>query len=176
MQTDTLIIGSGIAGATAALKLAIDRQRQITLLTRSDTPLESNTFYAQGGIVGRGPNDSAEILVEDVLRAGAGISYPRSVQLLADEGPKLINEILIESSGIKFDKDPSGNLIFGLEGAHSRPRILHIGDATGRAIMTSLMNKVQEQANITILTSHTVVDLITFPHHARDPLAVYGLG
>jgi len=173
MQTDTLIIGSGIAGATAALKLAIDRQRQITLLTRSDTPLESNTFYAQGGIVGRGPNDSAEILVEDVLRAGAGISYPRSVQLLADEGPKLINEILIESSGIKFDKDPSGNLIFGLEGAHSRPRILHIGDATGRAIMTSLMNKVQEQANITILTSHTVVDLITFPHHARDPLAVY---
>jgi L-aspartate oxidase len=173
MQTDTLIIGAGIAGATAALKLSEDRQRQITLLTRADASTESNTFYAQGGIVGRGPDDTVEILVDDVLKAGVGLSNPQAVQVLAEEGPKLIDEILIGVTHLEFDCDANGNLVYGLEGAHSRPRVLHVGDATGRAIMQALMVAVQAQPNIRVITRQTVVDLITFPHHARDPLAVY---
>ena len=76
IKTDVLIIGSGIAGAAAALRLAKDRQRQITVMTRARTPEEANTRYAQGGIVARGTEDSAAQLLEDVLRADVGLSLP----------------------------------------------------------------------------------------------------
>jgi L-aspartate oxidase len=173
MQTDILIIGCGIAGATAALRLSADRQRQITILTRTADPAEGNSNYAQGGIVGRGDDDDENLLVEDILQAGAGLSWPPAVELIAQEGPRLLNEILIGQSGLEFDHDAQGGTVFGLEAAHSRRRILHVGDATGYAIMAALLGKIAEQPNITLLTGHTVVELITFPHHACDPLAVY---
>jgi L-aspartate oxidase len=173
MQTDVLIIGCGIGGATAALRLARDSQRQITLITRAEEASDSNSNYAQGGIVGRGVDDSAELLEEDILAAGAGLSYPPAVKLIAENGPKLLNEILIEQSELEFDHDTQGQLMMGLEAAHSRRRILHVGDGTGAAIMRALLRKVSEKPNINLLDKHTVVDLITFPHHATDPLAVY---
>jgi L-aspartate oxidase len=173
MQTDVLIIGCGIGGATAALRLARDSQRQITLITRAEEASDSNSNYAQGGIVGRGVDDSAELLEEDILAAGAGLSYPPAVKLIAESGPKLLNEILIEQSELEFDHDTQGQLMMGLEAAHSRRRILHVGDGTGAAIMRALLRKVSEKPNINLLDKHTVVDLITFPHHATDPLAVY---
>ncbi len=74
MQTDVLIIGSGIAGASAALRLSADSQRQITLITSAERPIETNSQYAQGGIVGRGEKDSPDMLREDILYAGDGIS------------------------------------------------------------------------------------------------------
>lgn len=173
MQTDTLIIGCGIAGATAALRLAQDRTRQITLLTRADVPLESSSRYAQGGIVGQGEDDGPDILVEDVLAAGAGLCHRPAVELLAEAGPRLLREVVIEQAGLAFDHDADGRLLYGLEGAHSRKRILHVGDATGEAIMRALLRRVAEQPNIQLLTRRTAVDLITFPHHALDPLTVY---
>ncbi len=173
MQTDVLIIGSGLAGATAALRLAEDRQRQITVITRAEEPIESNSRYAQGGIVGRGHNDAAEILIEDVLNAGDGISYPPAVHVLAEEGPQLIDQVLIEHAGVTFDRDAHGNVIYGLEAAHSKRRVLHVGDLTGKAIMRGLLKKLSEQPNISLLPRHTAVDLLTFPHHALDPMAVY---
>lgn len=173
MQTDTLIIGSGIAGATAALRLAADQQRQIILLTRADDPMDSNSEYAQGGIVGRGVDDSAELLEKDILNAGAGLSYPPAVRLLADEGPRLLKEILIDQCKMEFDRDKDGNLTYGLEAAHSTRRILHFGDATGRAIMEALLREISQHPNINLLTGHTVVDLITFPHNAKDPQYIY---
>ena len=173
MQTDTLIIGCGIAGATAALRLSKDRQRQILVLTRTEDPIEANSRYAQGGIVGHGNEDAPELLVNDILQAGAGLSYPPAVTLISEEGPRLLQEVLIEDANLEFDTDDHGNIVFGLEAAHSRRRILHVGDKTGLAIMTSLIEKIREQPNIQLLTQHTVVDLITFPHHALDPLSVY---
>ncbi len=173
MQTDVLIIGCGIAGATAALKLARDSQRHITLITRAEEASDSNSNYAQGGIVGRGPDDSVELLEEDILVAGAGLSYPPAVRLLAERGPELLNEILIGQTGLEFDQDEEGHLKMGLEAAHSRRRILHVGDGTGAAIMQALLRKLGDFPNISLLNQHTVVDLITFPHHATDPLAVY---
>ena len=173
MQTDVLIIGSGIAGAAAALRLAQDSQRQITLLTRTENPIESNSCYAQGGIVGRGTDDSHDLLVEDVLAAGAGLSYPPAVEQLATQGPRLLQEILIDACGVQFDRDDTGRIAYGLEAAHNRRRILHIGDATGRAIMQAMLARIASQPNIRLVTGKTVVDLITFPHHASDPLAAY---
>jgi L-aspartate oxidase len=173
MQTDVLIIGCGIAGATAALQLAQDRTRQIVMLTRAPQSTDSNSSLAQGGIVTRGVDDTAALLVSDVLNAGDGLSYPLAVELLADDGPRYVRDILIDKCQMRFDQTAAGELVYGLEAAHSRRRILHVGDATGWAIMQALLRQVLEQPNIKILSGHTAVDLITFPHHATDPLAVY---
>jgi L-aspartate oxidase len=173
MDTDVLIVGCGIAGATAALRLSEDRERHIVILTRADDAGESNSSYAQGGIVARGGEDTTDLLVDDVVRAGAGLSYPPAAQLLAEQGPGLLREILIDKAGVRFDGDESGSLTFGLEGGHSCRRILHVGDISGQAIMQGLLTALAERSNVTLLTGHTAVDLLTFPHHARDPLAVY---
>jgi L-aspartate oxidase len=172
--TDVLIIGSGIAGATAALQLAQNPQRRVILITRESDPLESNTRYAQGGIISRGQDDSADLLVEDILAAGAGASLPEAARILAREGPGLLEEVLVRMAGIRFDQGPHGELEYGQEAAHSRRRILHVGDGTGKAIIEGLMDAVRRMPNVELLTGATAVDLITYPHHSRDPLAAYG--
>jgi L-aspartate oxidase len=173
LQTDVLIIGSGIAGATAALRLASNPQRQIIVITRAPDPRESNSRYAQGGIIGRSQNDNADLLVKDILAAGAGASSPEAARILAEEGPKLLQEILVKTAGIHFDRQPDGEPEYGKEAAHSRRRILHVGDGTGQAIMDGLVSAMQAFPNIKILINTTAVDLITFPHHSLDPLATY---
>jgi L-aspartate oxidase len=172
--TDILILGSGIAGAAAALKLAQNPGRRIILISREADPHESNTRYAQGGIIGRGLDDTADLLVEDILEAGAGASLPGAARILAEEGPELLKEVLVGLAGIHFDHESDGDPEYGQEGAHSRRRILHVGDGTGRAIIEGLLRVVKQMPNIELLTDATAVDLITYPHHARNPLAAYG--
>ena len=171
--TDVLIIGSGIAGASAALKLAQNPQRRILLLTRDPDPHESNSRYAQGGIIGRGVDDSANLLVEDILAAGAGASLPLAARILAEEGPRLLEQVLVKTAGINFDHEKNGDPDWGQEGAHSRRRILHVGDGTGRAIMEGLVAALKRMPNVELETNYTGVDLITYPHNSRDPLAAY---
>jgi L-aspartate oxidase len=172
-KTEVLIIGCGIAGVTAALRLARNPNRQITVVTRAPDPQESNTRYAQGGIIGSGPDDDPESLLKDIVAAGAGASSPRAARLLAEEGPALLHEILEETAGVVFDRDASGQPVWGKEAAHSRRRILHVGDSTGQAIMTGLIGALQRCSNIELESDATAVDLITFPHHSRDPLDRY---
>lgn len=171
--TEVLVLGSGIAGATAALKLAQNPQRSVILVTREPEPTESNTRYAQGGIIGRGPGDSASLLVEDILEAGAGASLPSAARILAEEGPALLQEILVKTAKVCFDVQTNGEPAWGQEGAHSRRRILHVGDGTGRVIIEGLMNILRRMPNVELLSNATAVDLITYPHHSRDPLAAY---
>lgn len=173
VQTDVLIIGCGIAGATAALRLARDPRRHIAVITRDPDPHESNTRYAQGGIVGRGIDDEAKILTADILAAGDEASWPYAAHLLAEEGPLRLQEVLVEIAGVRFDQDEGGQLMWGHEAAHSRRRILHVGDGTGEAIIQGLIAALRRCPNVSLLTNATAVDLITFPHHARDPLAAY---
>jgi L-aspartate oxidase len=173
IETDVLVIGCGISGAAAALRLAEDRQRQVLVLTRTDTPEESNTRYAQGGIVGRGHDDSVDLLARDVANAGAGLCLPEAVRILAQEGPELVQQILVDRAGVKFDRDGNGEALYTLEGGHSVPRVLHVGDATGAAIQQALISQLEALPNVKLMRNATAVDLITSPHHTRDLLAVY---
>lgn len=173
IRTNILIIGCGIAGAAAALRLSDDPNQHITIITRAPNSADSNTGWSQGGIVTRGLDDSAALLVEDILHAGAGLSSPGAARILAEEGPRLVNEILIERCGVRFDRGEDQELVYGLEAAHSARRIVHVGDKTGQAIINQLLATLVTRPNVTLLTSHTAVDLITFPHHSLDPLDVY---
>ena len=172
-KTDVLILGCGIAGATAALRLAENPTRKITILTREFDSLESNTRYAQGGIIGRGPDDSAAILAGDILAAGAGAASPDAANILAEEGPGILEDYLVRKAGIHFDSREDGGPEYGIEAAHSCRRILHVGDGTGQAIIEGLLKAIRQKQNITLLTGVTTVDLITFPHHSRDPIKTY---
>lgn len=171
--TDILVIGCGIAGSVAALTAAEDRSLKITVVTGAAEPWESNTFYAQGGIIGRGPNDSPELLKEDLLRAGDYVNRPEAVDILAREGPDLVERLLVQRLGVQFASSPRDTLEYIREAAHSTDRILHVADATGRAIEERLIAALKEQPNVQILTRHTAVDLLTPAHHSRNPLAVY---
>ena len=167
MKTDVLIIGCGIAGGTAALKLA-DAGKQVILITRAEHSYESNTHYAQGGIIYTGNDDTPEFLTKDILLAGDGYNNIEHLKILAEEGPRLVKEILIDYLGVPFDKEATGNLSVIKEGAHSRKRILHSADTTGRVIEKSLIQKIKSHKNIKLLTEHTAVDLITPSHHSID--------
>ncbi|MBC8098274.1 MAG: FAD-dependent oxidoreductase, partial [Armatimonadetes bacterium] len=170
IQTDTLIIGCGIAGAAAALRLSDDPNHHITLITRNADVASSNSAWAQGGIVTRGLEDSPELLVEDILNAGAGLSTVRAAQLLAEEGPRLVESVLVDRCGVRFDRNEDDEFIYGLEAAHSTRRIIHVGDKTGEAIVRGMLATLATRPNVTLLANHTAVDLITFPHHSLEPL------
>lgn len=172
-ETEVLIIGCGIAGATAALRLARNTNRKITVITRASDSHESNTRYAQGGIIGRGVDDTAELLYQDIIAAGAGVTSPKAARILADEGPPLLTEILERTAGVVFDHNAAGEPTWGQEAAHSRRRILHVGDITGKAIIEGLIATLGRYENIRVETDVTAVDLITFPHHSRNPLDNY---
>src|SRR5712692_3557293 len=142
IQTEVLVIGSGIAGGVLALQLA-EAGVPVMLVTRARELSDSNTYYAQGGIIYRGENDSAALLAEDIHRAGAGHCNPSAVAILSEEGPPLVEKILMEKIGVPFDHEPDGRLSLGLEGGHSLPRILHAADTTGRAIELALIDALR---------------------------------
>ncbi len=172
LEAEVLILGSGIAGATAALKLA-DQGKQVIMATRATDPHESNTVYAQGGIVYRGVGDTPAALAEDIIRAGGDHCNPIAVDILAQEGPVRVDEILRARAPVDFDRTESGELSLAREGGHSMPRILHVADCTGKSIEVALMKAVSGHPNIILLTGHTAVDLLTPAHHALDRHVVY---
>jgi L-aspartate oxidase len=172
-ETEVLVLGCGIAGATAAY-LAAKAGFQVTVATRTKDPKESNTHYAQGGIVALGENDSPELLAQDILAAGDGLSNPEAANILAQEGPKLVQEFLIKEIGIEFSRTEGGELDITREAAHSRRRILHSADATGKAIEEKLIAALAQHPRIKLLPATTAVDLITRPHHSKNLLAIYG--
>ncbi len=172
LQSEVLVIGCGIAGSTAALQLA-DAGIPVTVVTRATKPQESNTYYAQGGIIYRGVDDSPDLLAEDLFRAGAGHCNPQAVNLLTHQGPDLVKEILLDKLQVPFDQTLDNKLGLIREGSHSIQRIIHATDATGRAIEIALTNALEQHPNVTLLTGHTAIDLLTPDHHSRNRLDVY---
>jgi L-aspartate oxidase len=172
IETDVLIIGCGVAGGTVALRLA-DAGMPVTLVTRAADPNDTNTHWAQGGIIYRGQDDAPERLVADILRAGAGLSSHRAASMLAEEGPRLVESVLLDRLDVQFDRLPGGELALALEGGHSVPRIIHAADATGKAIGEALVRALQRHPNVTLLAGHTAIDLLTPAHHSLNRLDIY---
>ncbi len=164
MQTDFLVIGSGIAGLTYALKVAKQfPDKKVLVLTKANSE-ETNTKYAQGGIAGVWDtvNDSFEKHIEDTLIAGDGLCNEKVVEIVVREGVDRIREII--EWGANFDKDAGGNYTLGKEGGHSEFRILHYKDVTGMEMERALLEAVKHQPNIEINTHCFVLDIIT-QHH-----------
>lgn len=172
IDAEVLVLGSGIAGGTAALRLA-DAGVPVVLATRAHDPAETNTLWAQGGIIFTGPGDSPERLAEDVLRAGAGHSEPSAVAVLAREGPARVREVLLDRLAVPFDRDPRGDLALAREGGHSLSRIAHAADFTGKAIEECLLRALREHPRVRILPGHAAIDLLTPSHHSANRRAVY---
>jgi L-aspartate oxidase len=164
MQTDFLVIGSGIAGLTYAVKVAeAFPDKEVLVLTKTVSD-ETNTKYAQGGIAGvwDDENDSFEKHIEDTLIAGDGLCKPDIVEIVVKEGPDRIREII--AWGAQFDKAADGDYSLGKEGGHSENRILHHKDVTGNEMERALLNKVASLVNIKIMNHCFVLDIIT-QHH-----------
>src|SRR5881397_4185633 len=168
---DFLVLGSGIAGLSFALKVAA--RGRVAILTKKDRA-ESNTNYAQGGIAAvTSKEDSFEMHVRDTLAAGAGLCREKVVRTIVEEGPARIAELI--ELGMKFsEREPapgSGGheLDLGKEGGHSKRRILHAQDVTGREIERALLAAVARQPNIEIFENHFAIDLITAQKLAGSP-------
>jgi L-aspartate oxidase len=156
INTDVLIIGSGIAGLFAALK--ISEFADVVLVTKKDKN-ESNTNYAQGGIASViSKDDSFDKHIQDTLVAGAGLCNEKMVRIMVQEGPDRIKDLM--DIGTNFSKK-EGSLDLALEGGHSKPRIVHAKDLTGKEIESALVMKVNSLNNIKVIENTIVVDLIT---------------
>jgi L-aspartate oxidase len=155
-RVDFLIIGGGAAGLRAAIELA--PHGSVLVLTK-DVATESATGYAQGGIaVALSDEDRVGIHYEDTLRAGDGLCNEDAVKILVEEGPERIKELI--SWGAEFDREGT-KLAFGLEAAHTKKRVLHAhGDATGRELVRTLLNKVRSHPSVRRLPFTTVTELI----------------
>lgn len=169
---DVLVIGAGIAGGTAALRAA-DLGLSVLAVVKSADPRTSATGWAQGGIVAEGESDPPELLVEDILEAGDHIGWRPAAEQLAEEGPGLVMNLLVDRLQVPFDREPDGGIAHTVEAAHSRSRIMHVGDATGWAIQEKLTQALLAHEDITVATGHMAVDLITRSHHDPDPGHAY---
>jgi L-aspartate oxidase len=175
---DFLVVGSGIAGLSFALKAA--KHGKVLIVTKANED-ESNTKYAQGGVavVVDKKEDSFEKHINDTLIAGDGLCDKEVVEAVVKEGPERINEII--DYGTNFDRTNEGNYDLAKEGGHSEFRVLHYKDITGFEIERSLLEEIHREPNIEILTHYFAVDLIT-QHHlgelvkkSSDNITCYGI-
>jgi len=167
MKFDLIVVGSGLAGSIASLRAA--ELGKNVLLIEGDKECASS--WAQGGIVFPTESDF-ESLFKDILHAGAEINYPESVRAVIQDGARLVPYWLMEKAGVSFDRTPEGELDWALEAAHSRARILHVKDHSGKAIMASLRKLVDSNSRIQKV-SGMLVDLMVSDRHDARPLSVY---
>jgi L-aspartate oxidase len=165
LETDYLVIGSGIAGLNFAL-LAAEHGRVVVITKKQ--PDDTNTNWAQGGVAAAlSPEDSFEQHVQDTLVAGDGLCDRDVVELCVSAGPAQVQRLL--DIGVRLARAPSGELDLGREGAHSHHRVVHWQDVTGREIQRALLEAVRRSANITMLDEHIAVDLLSMAKYGGDP-------
>ncbi len=153
---EVVVVGTGVAGLTAALGCA---PRRVTLLTKTRLGAGGASPWAQGGVAAAvGEDDSPALHAADTLAAGAGLSVPEIVELLVREGPGRVRALL--ALGARFDRDADGDLSLGREAAHSRRRILHARDATGAEMVRALVEAVRRAPHVQVLEETFALDLV----------------
>jgi len=157
--TDYLVIGSGIAGLSFALQAA--RTGRVAIVTKKEKA-EGSTNYAQGGIASVfDQDDSFDLHIKDTLKSGGGLCHEDIVKLVVEEGPERINELIAMGVGFSRQGKKGGRLDLGREGGHSKRRIVHTKDMTGREVERILLDRAEEEENIQIYENHMAIDLIT---------------
>jgi len=171
LETDYLVIGSGLAGLYFALR-ASEHGRVMVATKRA--PADANTAWAQGGVAGvLDPEDRIEAHLEDTLRVGDGLGHRDVVEACVREVPAHILR-LADELGVPFDRDAAGHFELGREGGHTARRIVHVKDSTGLAIQEALLARVAERPDrITLLPNHMAIDLLTTAKYG-GPNAVFG--
>ncbi len=165
VETDYLVIGSGIAGLNFALQAA--EHGRVVVITKK-RPSDTNTNWAQGGVAAvLASDDSFERHIDDTLLAGDGLCDRKIVELCVTEGPAQVQRLL--ELGVRLDRNAAGELDLGREGAHSRHRVVHWEDVTGREIQRALIEAVDKHPNITMLDEHIAVDLLSMAKYGGDP-------
>ena len=169
-KTDFLVIGSGIAGLSYALKVA--EFGKVTIITKKQIQ-KTNTALAQGGVAAVFSKiDSFDLHIKDTLSAGDGLCNEQVAKMIVKNGPQRIKELV--KQGANFNKEGKGeyNFSLGQEGGHSAKRIVYAHDLTGKEIEDTLVKNVEQNKNITILEDHIAVNLITFSSNIRSGLIV----
>jgi len=175
IRADYVVIGSGIAGLSFALKAA--KHGTVAIITKKEHT-ESNTNYAQGGIAAvLSEDDDFDLHIEDTRKAGAGLCHRDVVELVVREGPRMVRELL--EWGVQFTHQ-GDRFALGREGGHSRNRIVHAADLTGREIERALVDQAERAENISMYENHITIDLITEHHlfgvkeERRDRITCWG--
>ncbi len=173
MHCDALVIGSGLAGLNFALEFAERNPRARVIVATKARINDGATAWAQGGIAAvLSENDSPDLHIADTLRTGGGLSDPQIVEVCVKEGPARINDLV--KRGVRFDREQaSGEFEYHQEGGHSRRRVLHVADATGRAIVDALVERVRQNPQIAVLEQTTAVDLVS-DHKLQRQRSVVG--
>jgi L-aspartate oxidase len=164
--SDFLVIGSGVAGLSFTLRVA--EKGTVTILTKKER-VDSNTNYAQGGIAAVfSPDDSFEYHIQDTLEAGVGLCHPDAVELIVKQGPQGIRDL--EQWGVVFSHQEKKEdlLDLGREGGHTKNRIVHAKDRTGRVMEQALLDSIRNHPRIQVLDNHMAVELITEHHLMGD--------
>lgn len=172
IETDVLVIGTGLAGLSAAYAAAREGLGVVLITAQADLP-ESSSYYAQGGIIYRADKDTEESFLGDFQRAGAGIVNEDAVRVIWQRGPECIEKILCDELQVPFNRNSDGKLALTKEGSHSFPRIAFVKDYTGQSVQDCFVRRIRTFDNITIMQNVTAVDLITLAHHSRNPLHIY---
>lgn len=168
VESDVLIIGTGVAGLSCAIKLGMKRpDLSITLVSKTNIT-ETNTSWAQGGIatVWDFEDDNFDLHVADTLDAGDGLCDEEIVRIVVEEGHHRVMELI--EWGTKFSKDDNGKIDLGKEGGHSRNRVLHYKDVTGAEIQRALTAKVKAMENVRIFEHYFAINLLTEHHLGRN--------
>jgi len=171
MINDVLIIGTGIAGLSTAISCR-EAGLSVLVITKNSKIEESNTNYAQGGIIASAPDDKPELLAKDIFDAGCTINCCETVERFSREAPQKVKEFLSDHAGVFFSRNKDGELDYTEEAAHSKRRIVHFEDHTGDAIENGLV-LYAKKIGVNISTDCTAVDLITTDHHSTDAQEKY---
>jgi L-aspartate oxidase len=154
--------------------VAAESGLSVTILTKSGDPRDATaTAWAQGGIIYKGVDDSPELLADDIFKAGAELGRLDAIRQLAEKGPVYVEEYLINKVKVPFDRDGNQELDITEEAAHSRRRIIHVEDLTGKAIENYLIEYLKTLPNVRVVTNATAVDLLTLSHNSTEPQDLY---